>query len=209
MYPAIIHRLGPLAHRAREPAKPLRQRRHGIFLEIVHARQGPPGTISSTTIPRRRRHRLAAEPSIFPPLTRRQPFRPRRILVALPGEEVFVLRLLRPWLLRRRPTTSSERRRGTRSRRIHASGFHPPALLDRHARELPSVDLTPQPLFVLLALVATVPLPHQRHRVAVPPLPRLPPLLSAALALPEFFPAVVSAQFHPTDLGGLERVHLY
>lgn len=215
MDPAIIDRLGPLAHRAREPAEPLRQRGHGVLLEIVHARQGSPGSTSSTTtIPRRRRRnrRLAAKPAVFPPLTRRQSFRPRRILVPFPSEEVFILRLLRPWLLpttRRARTSTSERRRGTRSRRIHASGFHPLTLLNRHARKLPSVDLAPQPLFVLLPLVATVPVPHQRHRGAVPPLPRPPPLLPAAPALPEFFPAVVPAQFHPADLGGLERVHLY
>lgn len=202
LYPPIIDRLCPLTHRTREPPKPLRQRRHRIFLEIIHPRQR-----SSAPLSCRRHSRLAAKPAIFPPLARRQSLRPTRILIPLPREEVLILRLLRPW-----SRAARERRRGShrgRRRRFPAAGFRLlPLLLDRHACELPPVDPAAQPLFVLLASVAAVSIPHHPHRLPVPALPWLPPLLPA-FALPEFLPVGVPAELHSTDFGGLERVHLY
>lgn len=196
--PPIVDRLRALAHRARKPPKPLRQRRHRIFLEIIHPRQRSP-----TPLSRRRHGRLAAKPAILPPLARRQSLRPGRILIPLPREKILVLRLLRP-------RSRARRRGGRRARRRRvpaAKGFHPLPLPDRHALEVAPVDLAGQALLVLVARVAAVSVPHQPHRFPVAPLPRPAPL-RPALALPEVLPGVVPAALHAADFGRLERVHL-
>ncbi|KAI4246156.1 MAG: hypothetical protein L6R40_002108 [Gallowayella cf. fulva] len=197
--PSIIHLLDPLPHRRRKPSKPLRQRRHGIFLELVHARhplfaRSPP-TASGVGGSR-------SESRILPPLTRRQIRPPHLILAPLPRKEILIHLLPIPTP---RPHPHSHPTIPLPQPLPPPHSHLLPLLLFllRPPPKLPPLNNTPQPLLPLLPHLPPIPFlppPNPHLRIQLPPNPSRP--LS-----PEPPPRLIPTLLHPQDLVPLESIH--
>lgn len=217
----VIHRLRALPHRRRKPPKPLRQRRHRIFLKVVKPRSpSPRPSCSPAASPRRILDRQpAAEARELPALRRRQGSRPRRILGAQLRKVRLVALLSRaaaasktPFRRGASPTTiagagasASARQRRTRPfppQVPFLAAVTPRQIPLHHARvKLPPLDPRRQPLFVLLPDLALIPLLD--GRVLKRPALRHGDRVLVEEPLPDVVPAVL----HALGLGVLERVH--